>query len=96
VTITKDGRQRRITRKEAIVLQEALLAMKGDARAREGFLRRLQECSPPDVQTDRTARLLQEDQKILRQGEERGLVDPIATPSTGPENGGEPDEGPEQ
>ena len=96
VTITKDGQQKRITRKEAIVLQEVMLAMKGDARAREGFLRRLQECSPPEVQTDRTAQLLQEDQEILRQGVERELVDPIATQSTGPKNGDEPDEGAER
>ena len=96
VTITKDGRQRRITRKEAIVLKEALLAMQGDSRAREGFLRRLQESSPPEVEADRTAQLLKEDQEILRQAVDRGLIDPTEKPPARPDHGDGSGEGPEQ
>jgi hypothetical protein len=85
VTVARDGKHKRVPTKEAIVLREALQALKGDARARESFMRRLQEYSLPEVQLDETQRLIEEDRQILLQAMARGLIDPSAVQLSEPD-----------
>lgn len=89
------GRAKRISTKEGIVLKEREQALKGDHRAREHFLKRVAEYSPIEVEPDRTATLLAEDADILASAFERGLLsvlpldfetsDPSAEPGPEPE-----------
>jgi len=74
VTLVQDGKKRRVSRKEAIIRQEAQQATKGDARARESYLSRLREFTPPEVQASAIDRLLEEDAEILAQAFARGLL----------------------
>lgn len=68
------GKPKRISTKEGIVLKEREQALKGDHRAREHFLKRVAEYSPIEVEPDRTATLLAEDADILASAFERGLL----------------------
>ena len=68
------GKRKRITSKEGIVLKEREQALKGDHRAREHFIKRLSEYSPTEVEPDRTAQLLAEDEAILASAYARGLI----------------------
>lgn len=68
------GKAKRISTKEGIVLKEREQALKGDHRAREHFLKRVAEYSPMEVEPDRTATLLAEDADILASAFERGLL----------------------
>jgi hypothetical protein len=74
VILVQDGKKKRVSRKEAIVRQEAQQATKGDARARESYLGRLREFNPPEVQASAIDRLLEEDAEILAQAFARGLL----------------------
>lgn len=74
VILVQDGKKKRVSRKEAIIRQEAQQATKGDARARESYLSRLREFTPPEVQASAIDRLLEEDAEILAQAFARGLV----------------------
>ena len=69
-----NGKPKRITTKEGIVLKERHQALQGDHRAREHFLKRLAEYSPIEVEPDRTGVLLAEDEELLASAFERGLL----------------------
>ncbi len=79
------GKARRISTKEGIILKEREQALKGDHRAREHFLKRVAEYSPMEVEPDRTAALLVEDADILASAFERGLLGVLPLGSETPE-----------
>jgi len=107
ITVTlKDGKTRRIPKAEGVVLKQLELALKGDQRAAERFLDRLEQYSPVELQPDLTALSLAEDEAILASARARGLLGPIPGGEPGPpptseepaaqQPGSEPGEGDER
>lgn len=84
VVLDRDGRKKKISTTQGIVMKQREKALKGDQRAIERFLDRIAEYSPPDVQLDLTATLLEEDAVLLAGGRQRGVI---------VESGPEPDSG---
>lgn len=73
-----NGRKKRITSLEGMVHKQREKALKGDQRAAERFLERIADYSPPDVQLDLTAQLMEEDAVLLASARARGLLAPNA------------------
>lgn len=69
-----NGKKRRITTKEGVILKQREKALKGDQRSAERFLDKIAEHSPPDVDLNRTEVLLEEDAVLLRAARLRGLL----------------------
>lgn len=82
VVLDRDGRKKKISTTHGIVMKQREKALKGDQRASELFLDRIAEYSPPDVQLDLTATLLDEDALLLAGARRRGVVG-----DSGPEPG---------
>ena len=72
-----NGRKKRISSLEGMVLKQREKALKGDQRSAEQFLVRITDYSPPEVQLDLTAQLLAEDAELLKSARARGLLDPM-------------------
>ena len=69
-----NGRKKRISSLEGMVLKQREKALKGDQRSTERFLERIADYSPPEVQLDLTAQLLEEDAVLLADARARGLL----------------------
>lgn len=89
-----NGKTKRITSKEAMILKEREQAMGGDHRAREHFLKRLDEYSPIEVQPDLTVSLIAEDEVIIADVFKRGVFGIQPLPRAGGENDDGPDSNP--
>lgn len=89
VVLDRDGKKKKISTTHGIVMKQREKALKGDQRASEHFLDRITEFSPPDVQLDLTAALLEEDAVLLAAARRRGIIgdggpEPITPESAGP------------
>lgn len=71
-----NGRKKRISSLEGMVLKQREKALKGDQRSTERFLERIADYSPPEVQLDLTAQLLEEDAILFASARARGLLAP--------------------
>lgn len=80
VTMTlQNGKTKRISKAEGIVLKQLELALKGNLRAAEYFLEKYEQYSPVEVQPDATALKMLEDEQILgilAGADQRGLLGP--------------------
>jgi hypothetical protein len=77
ITVTlPNGAKLRITKAQAIILRQAEKALKGDQRAAERFLEKLEQYSPAEVQPDLTALKLLDDATMIAGARKRGLLDP--------------------
>lgn len=65
IYVTINGKRKRITTADAIVLKQREKALGGGERAAERFIEKLEQYSPIEVQPDLTAHLLAEDEPIL-------------------------------
>ncbi len=74
VLLDRDGQKKKISTIQGIVMKQREKALKGDQRASEHFLDRIAEYSPPDVQLDLTAKLLEEDALLLAAARPRGII----------------------
>lgn len=74
VVLDRNGRKKKISTTQGIVLKQREMALKGDQRASERFLDRIVEYSPAEVQLDLTQALLAEDAQLLAQARRRGLL----------------------
>jgi len=83
VVLDRDGKKKKISTIQGIVLKQREKALKGDQRASERFLDRIIEFSPPEVQLDLTQGLLAEDAALIAALRGRGLI-----PDNGPGSGG--------
>ena len=72
IYVTINGKRKRITTADAIVLKQREKALGGGERAAERFIEKLEQYSPIEVQPNRTAELLAEDEVILAGGSARG------------------------
>ena len=82
VVLDRNGRKKKISTTEGIVMKQREKALKGDQRASERFLDRIVEYSPPEVQLDLTQALLAEDAQLLADARRRGVIpsiDPVDT-----------------
>ncbi len=80
VVLDRDGKKKKISTTQGIVMKQREKALKGDQRASERFLDRIVEYSPPEVQLDLTQALLAEDAQLLADARRRGLItspDPV-------------------
>ncbi len=79
--VDQGGRKRRISTAEGVVLKQRELALKGDQRASERLLDKIEAHDPVEVRVDLTAQLLAEDAELLASARARGLLDrePSAT-----------------
>lgn len=74
ITLTlQNGKTKRISKAEGIILKQLDLALKGDQRAAERFLGKYEQYSPTEVQPDLTALKLIDDEDILAGAYRRGL-----------------------
>lgn len=71
-----EGKKRKISTKEAIVLKQRDKAIKGDQRAAERMLDKLEALDPPEVNPDQTGMLLAEDAELLAGARARGRLGP--------------------
>ena len=74
VVLDRDGKKKKISTTEGIVMKQREKALKGDQRASERFLDRIMEFSPPEVHLDRTQALLAEDAELLAQARRREVI----------------------
>jgi len=81
LTVDQGGRKRRISTAEGVVLKQRELALKGNQRASERFLDKIETYDPVEVRPDLTAHLLAEDAELLASARARGLLgcEPPAT-----------------
>lgn len=75
-----NGKVRKISTVEAIVMKQREKALRGGERAGERFIERLHQYSPPEVQTDRTTELLEEDSALLAAALGRGATSWVTPP----------------
>jgi hypothetical protein len=75
VTYGPPGRQRKANTRQAILLKQRELALKGNQRAIEWLDRKIAQYDPPSADPDRTAALCAEDEEILLIARGRGLLD---------------------
>ena len=87
IYVTINGKRKRITTADAIVLKQREKALGGGERAAERFIEKLEQYSTIEVQPDLTAQLLAEDESILASAGRRGVIG--RDPPSGDE-GGEP------
>lgn len=88
VVLDRNGRKKKISTTEAIVMKQREKALKGDQRASERFLERIIEYTSPEVQLDLTQALLAEDAELL--AEARRQVLPTSGDRGDPGDGDEP------
>lgn len=75
ITLTlQNGKTKRISKAEGIILKQLDLALKGDQRAAERFLEKFEQYSPTEIQPDLTALKLIDDEEILASAYRRGLL----------------------
>jgi hypothetical protein len=89
-----NGKKKRITSLEGMVHKQRQKALNGHQRATERFLERIADYSPPEVQLDLTAQLLEEDAALLASARGRGLIAP--SPEVPPPTSGDSSAGDEQ
>ncbi len=75
LTVDQGGRKRRISTAEGVVLKQRELALKGNQRAAERLLDKIEAHDPVEVRIDLTAKLLAEDAELLASARARGLID---------------------
>lgn len=74
VALDMDGRKRKISTAEGIVLKQREMALKGDQRAAERLLDKIEAHEPIELRPDLTAALLDEDAELLTLARARGLL----------------------
>lgn len=75
VALDMGGRKRKISTAEGVVLKLRELALKGDQRAAERLLDKIEALDPVEVRPDLTAQLVTEDAELLAHARARGLVE---------------------
>ena len=75
VALDQGGRKRKISTAEGVVLKQRELALKGDQRAAERLLDKIEAHDPVELRPDLTAQLLAEDAVLLASARARGLLD---------------------
>ena len=75
LAVDQGGRKRRISTAEGVVLKQRELALKGNQRAAERLLDKIEAQDPVEVRADLTAQLLAEDLELLASARARGLLD---------------------
>jgi hypothetical protein len=73
-TDPKTLKKTRYITKEALVLKQRDKALKGEDRALERFIDRIETYDPPEVDADRTGTLLAEDAELLAEAFGRGAI----------------------
>jgi hypothetical protein len=73
-TDPKTLKKTRYITKEAVVLKQREKALRGEDRALERFIDRIELYDPPEVDADRTATLLAEDAELLAEALGRGAI----------------------
>ena len=86
IKVDQGGQTRKLSTAEAIVLKQREKALKGDQRAAELLLEKIEAHDPIEVRPDLTAALLAEDAELLASARARGLLD-ANEPSRDPESG---------
>ena len=84
LTLDLGGKKTRISTAQGIILKQRELALKGDQRASEHLLDKIEAHDPVEARPDLTAALLAEDAELLASARARGL---LAPDPSGPENG---------
>jgi hypothetical protein len=91
ITLTlQNGKTKRISKAEGVILKQLELALKGDQRAAERFLEKFEQHSPTEVQPDLTALKLIDDEEILASAYRRGLLGPDELDQPPPAEAGSP------
>jgi len=75
LTVDQGGRKRRISTAEGVVLKQRELALRGNQRAAERFLDKIEAHDPVEVRPDLTGHLLAADAELLASARARGLID---------------------
>lgn len=85
LVLDRDGKKRKISTKEAIVLKQRDKAIKADQRASERMLDKFEALDPPEVNPDQTGVLLAEDADLISGWAARQVPTP-PVPATSADN----------
>lgn len=79
VALELGGKKTKITTAQGIVLKQREKALKGDQRAAEHLLDRIEAHDPVEARPDLTAQLIDEDAELLASARARGLLPSLDT-----------------